>query len=239
MKLDRQTGESAKQHRAMLLWVMQPPSRRSGQAVADEIGVVGPTITKWKAKHCWQQRLKHRKAARDMYEQLYSDGAEDPGISMRRHLRLLDASLFAVAQGLKEGTVKVSPRDLPLLLDFRAKLERQISAKETESLSARMDRLEYLATALDGCHGDIEAARASGSFQALAALQRQALALRSELDQAVADAKAEEAEAMSPEELVNDLVSAVRMLPMEHVERIAAAAHTRIHGAPPLKVVPG
>ena len=101
----------------------------------------------------------------------------------------------------------------------------------------QMSRLTYLRRQLRAAHKDMEAARKKNSFVALASLRRQALLIRDELDKIKILQDQEEEQAAQPDDLVRSLVEAVRVLPLDHVERVADACHVRIHGAPRLEVL--
>ena len=101
----------------------------------------------------------------------------------------------------------------------------------------QMSRITYLRKELRSAHKDMEAARKRQSWQAVASLRRQALSVRNELDQLKILQDQEEEQAAQPDDLVRSLVEAVRVLPLDHVERVADACHVRIHGAPRLEVL--
>ena len=67
----------------------------------------------------------------------------------------------------------------------------------------------------------MEAARKRQSWQAVASLRRQALSVRNELDQLKILQDQEQEQAAQPDDLVRSLVEAVRVLPLDHVERVA------------------
>ena len=100
---------------------------------------------------------------------------------------------------------------------------------------ARMGERTYVAEQLAQLHDDIDGARTDGSWQALAALYRQAMAMRERLDALDrAAAAADRGPELSQEELVRQLVEAVLHLPAALLEPVADALDQRL--APPAEV---
>lgn len=69
-------GEKARQHRAILLYAMQAPNKRSMRATAQAVGVSTPTISEWKKKFVWSDRIlntgpAHDSIAQRTYQELY------------------------------------------------------------------------------------------------------------------------------------------------------------------------
>lgn len=99
----------------------------------------------------------------------------------------------------------------------------------------------WLREQLAGLESDIGEAQESRSWQAVAALRRQAHATRDALDQVIA-ATAQHADPtadLSDEELVAGLVSVLGALPDHVVERVEDAIAARWSGRPALAVLPG
>jgi len=69
-------GEKAKHHRAFLLYAMQAPNKRSMRATAQAVGCSTPTISEWKKKFEWADRMlntgpAHDSIAQRTYQELY------------------------------------------------------------------------------------------------------------------------------------------------------------------------
>lgn len=69
-------NEDARQHRAILLYAMQAPNKRSMRATGQAIGVSTPTISDWKKKFSWADRMlntgpAHDAIAQRTYQELY------------------------------------------------------------------------------------------------------------------------------------------------------------------------
>ena len=103
----------------------------------------------------------------------------------------------------------------------------------------RMTRLNYLKVSLSEIHEDINEARTRHSYQAAAALRRQARDVRKEIDDmaaaVAAEAAREERRRSSPDELREKLAVVLANLPQtEYVDLLAAVAELR---APVLSLV--
>lgn len=184
--LDRWPGERRDHHRALLLWAMQSPVKRSMRASARAMGISDGAVRKWKARSCWQARAEGHgedadQYALDQYRAHYladygklelphvarfivrplgatdmrdpvaqaahdarrhtahvipaaHDEAEqaaaqavanhraDQRIEAQRHIKLIDASLGLIARKLKADEVRVTVRDIPVLLECRGRL---------------------------------------------------------------------------------------------------------------------
>ena len=99
-------------------------------------------------------------------------------------------------------------------------------------------RSRYLTESLREVHNDIDAARAVNSWSAVAALRRQALQVRAELDEIkrAEDAHKLEEHRLTDAELVEEIVAALEILPVSVVEDIMEACEQRV-GPPKLRVV--
>lgn len=199
--LDRWPGERLKVHRAMLLYVMQAPAKRSKRSVSKAIGVHESTVRDWYKRGAWQARgaadgQTNERAALDMYRHSYMrehganelpfvaervheefggethtgseaymrvqdaadarrkaipkalkivESAVAGEIAKRRaqerhaadtHLKLVDASLGLIASKLKGKAIKVSLRDIPVLLECRSRLVQVILGVEEHAHGA-------------------------------------------------------------------------------------------------------
>ena len=68
--------ENERQHRALLLYAMQAPAKRSMRATGHAVGVSTPTISDWKKKKNWADRIlatgpAHDAIAQRTYQELY------------------------------------------------------------------------------------------------------------------------------------------------------------------------
>lgn len=98
----------------------------------------------------------------------------------------------------------------------------------------RLDR--YLAEQLRGCHADVEAARGSKSWQAVAHLRRLARQIRDDLDieRARMDAEAATATAddglpadLTDDEVMTVILDAIAALPDQYLDQVETALHSR------------
>jgi len=69
-------GETAKHHRAFLLYAMQAPKKRSMRATGQAVGCSTPSISDWKKKFNWADRMlnagpAHDSIAQRTYHELY------------------------------------------------------------------------------------------------------------------------------------------------------------------------
>ena len=88
---------------------------------------------------------------------------------------------------------------------------------------------------------DLQDARDARSFQAVAALHRQANATRDALDKAIAASTAviDATAGMDDDEIVRSLVAAIAILPDQVIERIEAAIEAKYAGRPAFAVLSG
>jgi hypothetical protein len=195
--LDRRPGERHNHHRAMLLWAMQSPERRSQNAVCRAQGATKQTIRKWRRADRWDLRAEAHgdeadQYALDLYRALYladfgklelphvaprivralgAVSLDDPTAQAQhdavrlaakqypagvqeaeqaavqaaakhrhdvrtdaeRHIRLVDASLGLIAKRLKANEVRVTVRDIPVLLECRDRLVATVTGARQDA----------------------------------------------------------------------------------------------------------
>lgn len=194
--LDRGKHEDPKHHRALLLFAMQDPRRRSLRAVARALNTSESTIRGWSRKERWDARIdaegEHAEiAAVSLYRLSYlrdfgttevpeiapnmtipisaqapkravpppvleSDlAAADKGVreaitarkeleaSVRaKHLKLVDVGLGYIVRELEKNNIRASLKDIPVLLDARARLSGDVSAEEETARGGNAIALE-------------------------------------------------------------------------------------------------
>lgn len=102
----------------------------------------------------------------------------------------------------------------------------------------KMNRLSYLKRELIEAHKDIESARSSSSWVAVATLRRQSLSLRAEIDEMVSaesSAKIEE-NRMTDDQIIEELTAAIAALPVSVVEEIMEVCEDKV-GKARLKLI--
>lgn len=104
-------------------------------------------------------------------------------------------------------------------------------------MSANKDKLEWLQRRYDELEGDVDAARESGSWQALAALQRQVTAAGNELYEARESAGGTGAlDELDAAEYLAQLEISAREWPAQHRQAVAAV-HLELEQLPPLEAL--
>jgi hypothetical protein len=131
---------------AFLYYAALEPAQRSYQAVADQFGVSARTVERHGLADQWKQRAAavDRDAAKAAAVQLAKDRAE----KLANVDKLIDASLTSYANQLLQGSVKVSPADLPRLHKLRTELWNDPTADppapEDEAIhDAKVDPTEH------------------------------------------------------------------------------------------------
>ncbi len=105
---------------AFLYYAALDPGQRSYQAVADQFGVSARTVERHGLVDQWKQRAAaiDRDAAKTAAIQLAKDRAD----KLANVDKLIEASLTSYANQLLQGSVKLSPADLPRLHKLRTEL---------------------------------------------------------------------------------------------------------------------
>ncbi len=100
-------------------------------------------------------------------------------------------------------------------------------------------REQYLRDLLDEVHGDIDAARESASWQAVAALTRRAASVRDDLDDILKDGLlAGDLTNMDEDDFLEGIERIAAGMPDAHLEVFVSEYRTR-HRLPPLEVLEG
>ncbi len=109
-------------------------------------------------------------------------------------------------------------------------VKRTKGTPTTRTKPEAQSRRTYLTNQLRQAHADLDAARHDHSWQAVAALRRQAVGLRDDLDMLIAGeaAAASQIERLSDDELVGELRAALAVLPVSVVEEIMLACEDRV-----------
>jgi hypothetical protein len=100
-------------NQAFLFYAALPPEQRDYATVAAEFGVSGRTVERHGRTERWRERAREldREASRTAAARL----VEERAATLTDFERLVEASLLAYAQKLREGTVRLSAADLPRL----------------------------------------------------------------------------------------------------------------------------
>lgn len=96
---------------------------------------------------------------------------------------------------------------------------------------SRMSERTYVAEQLQQLHDDLDGARADGSWQALAALYRQAMAMRARLDEierAEASAKEDGDSELTLDQVLDAILAELEHLPPAALEQIADRAEAML-----------
>jgi hypothetical protein len=121
---------------AFLFYAGLPPERRGYQLVADEFGVSVRTVERHGRSERWKERAREldRSAAAAAAEQLRDQRTE----KLLDVEKLIDASYLTYATQLRDGTVRVSPADLPRLHKLRTDLWTEANNPAVEPVEPGM-----------------------------------------------------------------------------------------------------
>jgi len=180
-------------------------------------------ITPEQVRHFVKTReVGWRRAARMMAP----DASEEDQGRLGRRIR----SLIASDRRKAKATLGITPKPEPPTRQPPpgGKREQNLPPPTPQVHSADLERMEYLRRMLAELEADIAEMRVKGSWQALVSGHRQALSLRTELDELQAE---QEEEAFDPTD-IDQIVAEVLELPIEvlrHPLLIEAVEAARVH----------
>jgi hypothetical protein len=121
-------------NQAFLYYAALPPERRSYATVAAEFGVSPRTVERHGRSERWRERAREldREASRTAADRL----VEERAVMLTDFERLVAASLVGYAQKLREGTLKLSPADLPRLYKLLLELWQEPPLEPSEPTTA-------------------------------------------------------------------------------------------------------